>query len=135
MDNLEIFMEAKKFVGGVLGKADIEFNDSVLDQITEIYLESLAASNIDIENVLAEDLVKNEDLAWACYDKYMKQSNTVVRLRAQRQPEKKVGHAESFEEPIDIQIENRMLNERLNGTIGVDEIGVAQEDYNEGRSR
>ena len=27
MDNLEIFMEAKKFVGGVLGKADIEFND------------------------------------------------------------------------------------------------------------
>lgn len=123
MDNLEIFMEAKKFVGGVLGKADIEFNDSVLDQITEIYLESLAASNIDIENVLAEDLVKNEDLAWACYDEYMKQ------------PEKKVGHAESFEEPIDIQIENRMLNERLNGTIGVDEIGVEQEDYNEGRSR
>ena len=123
MDNLEIFMEAKKFVRGVLGKADIEFNDSVLDQITEIYLESLAASNIDIENVLAEDLVKNEDLAWACYDKYMKQ------------PEKKVGHAESFEEPIDIQIENRMLNERLNGTIGIDEIGVEQEDYNEGRSR
>ena len=117
MDNLEIFMEAKKFVGGVLGNADIEFNDSVLDQITEIYLESLAASNIDIENVLAEDL------AWACYDKYMKQ------------PEKKVGHAESFEEPIDIQIENRMLNERLNGTIGIDEIGVEQEDYNEGRSR
>ena len=48
MDNLEIFMEAKKFVGGVLGKADIEFNDSVLDQITEIYLESLAASNISL---------------------------------------------------------------------------------------
>ena len=52
-----------------------------------------------------------------------------------KQPEKKVGHAESFEEPIDIQIENRMLNERLNGTIGIDEIGVEQEDYNEGRSR
>ena len=46
MDDLEIFMEAKKFIGGVLGKADIEFNDSVLDQITEIYLESLASSTL-----------------------------------------------------------------------------------------
>lgn len=123
MDNLEIFMEAKKFIGGVLGKADIEFNDSVLDQITEIYLESLASSNIDIENVLVDDLIKDENLAWSCYDKYM------------QQPDKRVGHVNTYEDPIDIQIENRMLNERLNGTIGADEYGVEQEDYNEGRSR
>lgn len=123
MDNLEIFMEAKKFIGGVLGKADIEFNDSVLDQITEIYLESLASSNIDIENVLVDDLIKDENLAWSCYDKYM------------QQPDKRAGHVNTYEDPIDIQIENRMLNERLNGTIGADEYGVEQEDYNEGRSR
>lgn len=123
MDDLEIFMEAKKFIGGVLGKADIEFNDSVLDQITEIYLESLASSNIDIENVLVDDLIKDENLAWACYDKYM------------QQPDKRVGHVNTYEDPIDIQIENRMLNERLNGTIGADEYGVEQEDYNEGRGR
>ena len=62
MDDLEIFMETKKYVESVLGNDKVDFNDSVIEQIAELYLEKLASSNINISNVMVDDLVKNEDL-------------------------------------------------------------------------
>lgn len=123
MDNIEVVIEAKKYIGEVLGSADIELSDSICEQLAELYLESLASSNIKVENVLADDLVKNEDLVWACYDKYM------------AQPDRKQGQTFMYEEPIDIQIENRMYEERTYGSIATDEYGLNQEEYNEGLKR
>ena len=39
MDDLEIFMETKKYVESVLGNDKVDFNDSVIEQIAELYLE------------------------------------------------------------------------------------------------
>ena len=75
MDDLEIFMETKKYVESVLGNDKVDFNDSVIEQIAELYLEKLASSNINISNVMVDDLVKNEDLVWSCYDEYIKMPN------------------------------------------------------------
>lgn len=123
MDNIEVIIEAKKYVGEVLNGADIELNDSICEQIAELYLESLAAANINVENVMVDDLVKNEDLVWSCYDKYM------------AQPDRKQGQAFIYEEPVDIQIENRMYSERTYGSIATDEYGLEQQEYNEGLKR
>lgn len=120
MDDLEIFMEAKKYVESVLGNDKVDFNDSVIEQIAELYLEKLASSNINISNIMADDLVKNEDLVWSCYDEYIKM------------PGKRT--VSNYEPPIDLMIESRMYNERIHGTIGNDELGVDDEEYNEGRS-
>ncbi len=43
MDDLEIFMEIKKYVESVLGNDKVDFNDSVIEQIAELYLEKLAS--------------------------------------------------------------------------------------------
>ena len=123
MDNIEVVTEAKKYIREVLGGTDIELSDSICEQLAELYLESLASSNINVENVLADDLVKNEDLVWSCYDKYMSQ------------PEKKQGQAFMYEEPIDYQIKNRMYGENMYGSIATDEYGLNQEEYNEGLKR
>ncbi len=123
MDNIEVVIEAKKYIREVLGGTDIELSDSICEQLAELYLESLASSNINVENVLADDLVKNEDLVWSCYDKYMSQ------------PEKKQGQAFMYEEPIDYQIKNRMYGENMYGSIATDEYGLNQEEYNEGLKR
>lgn len=123
MDNIEVVIEAKKYIREVLGGTDIELSDSICEQLAELYLESLASSNINVENVLADDLVKNEDLVWSCYDKYMSQ------------PEKKQGQAFMYEEPIDYQIKNRMYVENMYGSIATDEYGLNQEEYNEGLKR
>ena len=123
MDNIGVVIEAKKYIREVLGGTDIELSDSICEQLAELYLESLASSNINVENVLADDLVKNEDLVWSCYDKYMSQ------------PEKKQGHAFMYEEPIDYQIKNRMYVENMYGSIATDEYGLNQEEYNEGLKR
>lgn len=123
MDNIGVVIEAKKYIREVLGGTDIELSDSICEQLAELYLESLASSNINVENVLADDLVKNEDLVWSCYDKYMSQ------------PEKKQGQAFMYEEPIDYQIKNRMYGENMYGSIATDEYGLNQEEYNEGLKR
>lgn len=123
MDNIGVVIEAKKYIREVLGGTDIELSDSICEQLAELYLESLASSNINVENVLADDLVKNEDLVWSCYDKYMSQ------------PEKKQGQAFMYEEPIDYQIKNRMYVENMYGSIATDEYGLNQEEYNEGLKR
>lgn len=123
MDNIGVVIEAKKYIREVLGGTDIELSDSICEQLAELYLESLASSNINVENVLADDLVKNEDLVWSCYDKYMSQ------------PEKKQGQAFMYEEPIDYQIKNRMYGEKNYGSIATDEYGLNQEEYNEGLKR
>lgn len=123
MDNIGVVIEAKKYIREVLGGTDIELSDSICEQLAELYLESLASSNINVENVLADDLVKNEDLVWSCYDKYMSQ------------PEKKQGQAFMYEEPIDYQIKNRMYGEKTYGSIATDEYGLNQEEYNEGLKR
>ena len=83
-------------------------------------MEKLASSNINISNIMADDLVKNEDLVWSCYDEYIKM------------PGKRT--VSNYEPPIDLMIESRMYNERMHGTIGNDELGVDDEEYNEGRS-
>lgn len=123
MDNIGVVIEAKKYIREVLGGTDIELSDSICEQLAELYLESLASLNINVENVLADDLVKNEDLVWSCYDKYMSQ------------PEKKQGQAFMYEEPIDYQIKNRMYVENMYGSIATDEYGLNQEEYNEGLKR
>ena len=123
MDDIGVVIEAKKYIREVLGGTDIELSDSICEQLAELYLESLASSNINVENVLADDLVKNEDLVWSCYDKYMSQ------------PEKKQGQAFMYEEPIDYQIKNRMYVENMYGSIATDEYGLNQEEYNEGLKR
>lgn len=120
MDDLEIFMEAKKYVESVLGNDKVDFNESVIEQIAELYLEKLASSNINVSNIMADDLVKNEYLVWSCYDEYIKL------------PDKKA--VSNYEPPIDLMIKSRMYNERMYGTIGNDELGVDDEEYNEGRS-
>ena len=112
--------DTKKYVESVLGNDKVDFNDSVIEQIAELYLEKLASSNINISNVMVDDLVKNEDLVWSCYDEYIKMPNKRT--------------VSNYEPPIDLMIKSRMYNERMYGTIGNDELGVDDEEYNEGRS-
>ena len=121
MDNLEVFMEVKKYIESVLGNDKIEFNDSVIDQIAELYVDKLTSMNVDVSNISVDDLIKDEELVWSCYDSYIKQ------------PERKPMINDTL--PIDLVIRSKMYNERLYGTIGNDEFGFGDEEYSEGRGR
>lgn len=123
MDNLDMLMEAKKYVESVIGGKTDELNDSVMEQIAEIYVEKALQSNKDELNVITDGLIKNEDLVWASFDDYMEQ------------PARIPGHSCKYEEPIDYMIKNRMYNERFYGSIGTDEMGLDEEEYSEGRRR